>query len=173
MGAAPKTRSCFSGGTGTGEPEPEGCESKAEAARTPGAAKAPKQYRDERAGQGNATERITTLLFAAAIEKQYPNHSHFASSGLADAGIFAAALQMRGKETGPPRNTRQRPRDDANALPRVRLSRDLTLANRITGEIYWKVSPGKYVPGKVQRPPGSLSFRCPMRIWLHTAPEIP
>ena len=52
-GAAPKTRSCFSGGTGTtGEPEPEGCESKAEAAQTPGAARAPKQCRDERAGRG-------------------------------------------------------------------------------------------------------------------------
>src|SRR5439155_8329733 len=46
VGAAPQTRSCFSGGTGTGEPEPEGCESKAEASRTPGAAKAPKQCRD-------------------------------------------------------------------------------------------------------------------------------
>jgi hypothetical protein len=66
VGAAPKSRSCFSGGTGTGEPEPEGCESKAEAAQTPGAAIAPKQCRDERAGQGNATERITTLLFATA-----------------------------------------------------------------------------------------------------------
>ena len=53
VGAAPKTRSCFSGGTGTtGEPEPEGCESKAEAAQTPGAARAPKQCRDERAGRG-------------------------------------------------------------------------------------------------------------------------
>ncbi|HZF22673.1 MAG TPA: hypothetical protein VE030_04300, partial [Burkholderiales bacterium] len=46
VGAAPKTRSCFSEGTGTGEPEPEGCESKAEASQTPGAAKAPKQCRD-------------------------------------------------------------------------------------------------------------------------------
>src|SRR4029077_3509112 len=46
VGAAPKTRSCFSGGTGTGEPEPEGCQSKAEASQTPGAAKAPKQCRD-------------------------------------------------------------------------------------------------------------------------------
>ena len=36
VGAAPKSRSCFSGGTGTGEPEPEGCESKAEASQTPG-----------------------------------------------------------------------------------------------------------------------------------------
>jgi hypothetical protein len=43
-------------GTETGEPEPEGCESKAEASQLPGAAKAPKQCRDERAGQGNATE---------------------------------------------------------------------------------------------------------------------
>src|SRR5258708_6801131 len=46
VGAAPKSRSCFSGGTGTGEPEPEGCGSKAEASQTPGAAKAPKQWRD-------------------------------------------------------------------------------------------------------------------------------
>ena len=46
VGAAPTSRSCFSGGTGTGEPEPEGCESKAEASQTPGAAKTPKQCRD-------------------------------------------------------------------------------------------------------------------------------
>jgi hypothetical protein len=46
VGAAPKSGSCFSGGTGTGEPEPEGCESEAEASQTPGAAKAPKQCRD-------------------------------------------------------------------------------------------------------------------------------
>jgi hypothetical protein len=52
VGVAPKSRSCFSGGTGTGEPEPEGCESKAEASQTPGAAKAPKQCRDKRSGQG-------------------------------------------------------------------------------------------------------------------------
>src|SRR5258708_37520380 len=46
VGAAPKSRSGFSGGTGTGEPEPEGCGSKAEASQPPGAAKAPKQCRD-------------------------------------------------------------------------------------------------------------------------------
>src|SRR5436190_6095628 len=52
-GAAPQARSCFSGGTGTGEPEPERCESKAEASQLPGAAKAPKQCRDKRpSGQG-------------------------------------------------------------------------------------------------------------------------
>lgn len=45
VGAAPQARSCFSGGTGTGEPEPVRCESKAEASQTPGAAKAPKQCR--------------------------------------------------------------------------------------------------------------------------------
>ena len=68
VGAAAKTRSCFSGGTGTtGEPEPEGCESKAEAAQTPGAARAPKQCRAERAGRGNVTEQITALLVAAAV----------------------------------------------------------------------------------------------------------
>jgi len=31
VGAAPQARSCFSRGTGTGAPEPERCESKAEA----------------------------------------------------------------------------------------------------------------------------------------------
>ena len=70
VGAAPKTKSCFSGGTGTtttGEPEPEGCESKAEAAQTLGAARAPKQCRDERAGRGNVTEQITTLVVAASV----------------------------------------------------------------------------------------------------------
>jgi hypothetical protein len=57
VGAAPKTRSCFSGGTGTGEPEPEGCESKAEASQTPGAAKAPKQCRDnEQDGKRDRTD---------------------------------------------------------------------------------------------------------------------
>jgi hypothetical protein len=38
----------------------------------------------------------------------------------------------------------------------VRLTRDLTLANRITDEIYGEVSPGtqgQRLPGKVQRPP--------------------
>src|SRR5689334_16463195 len=34
--------------------------------------------------------------------------------------------------------TQQRPRDDANAHPRARLSRDLTPANRITDEITGK-----------------------------------
>jgi len=58
VGAAPQTRSCFSGGTGTGEPEPERCESKAEASQAPGAAEAPKLCRD--IGQIGRTERITT-----------------------------------------------------------------------------------------------------------------
>ena len=93
VGAAPKSRSCFSGGTGTGEPEPEGCESKAEASQPPGAAKAPKQCRDERAVQGNATERITTLLVAGRCRNgRNPNHSHFANSGMAVAGILAAVV---------------------------------------------------------------------------------
>src|SRR4030095_3076034 len=35
----PRQEAAFLGGTGTGEPEPEGCESKAEASQTPGAAK--------------------------------------------------------------------------------------------------------------------------------------
>jgi len=47
VGAAPKTRSCFSGGTGTGEPEPEWAEGKAEASQAPGAVRAPKQCRDK------------------------------------------------------------------------------------------------------------------------------
>jgi len=65
VGAAPQTRSCFSGGTGTGEPEPEGCESKAEASQTPGATKATKQCRDNE--QDRKRDRTDpTLLVAAA-----------------------------------------------------------------------------------------------------------
>ena len=66
MGAAPKTRSCFSGGTGTGEPEPEGCESKAEASQAPGAAKAPKQCRDNE--QDRKRDRTDPTLLVAAAE---------------------------------------------------------------------------------------------------------
>jgi hypothetical protein len=88
---SPDKKLHFWGNRHGGEPEPEGCESKAEASQTPGAAKAPKQCRDERAVQGNATERITTLLVAGRCRNgRNPNHSHFANSGMAVAGILAA-----------------------------------------------------------------------------------
>src|ERR1700757_4433733 len=45
----------------------KGAEGKAEASQTPGAAMAPKQCRDERAGQGTRPKRIPTLLVAAAV----------------------------------------------------------------------------------------------------------
>jgi hypothetical protein len=64
----PRQEAAFLGGPERGEPELEGCASQAEASQLLGAAKAPKQCRDERTGQGNATERITTLLVAAAVE---------------------------------------------------------------------------------------------------------
>ena len=46
VGAAPKSRSCFSGGPKRGSQNRKGAGAKAEASQPPGAAKAPKQCRD-------------------------------------------------------------------------------------------------------------------------------
>jgi hypothetical protein len=70
VGAASQTRGCFSGETGNGGARTEGCESKAEASRAPGAAQAPKRFRDKRRDRDrdrDTTERITTLSFAAVV----------------------------------------------------------------------------------------------------------
>src|SRR4051794_19345657 len=47
VGAAPKTRSGFSGGPARGNQNRNGAEGKAEASQAPGAARAPKQCRDK------------------------------------------------------------------------------------------------------------------------------
>jgi hypothetical protein len=96
VGAAPKSRSCFSGGTGTGEPEPEGCESKAEASQTPGAAKAPKQCRDNE--QDRKRDR-TDHPFAGRSRRRnavIQNHPRYASVVLeVTDGVPRAATAMR------------------------------------------------------------------------------
>ena len=55
----PSPEAAFPGGP-DGEPEPEGCESKAEASQTPGDAK-PRSSAETNEQTGNATERITNL----------------------------------------------------------------------------------------------------------------
>src|SRR6516225_8583913 len=51
VGAAPKTRSCFSGGTGTGEPEPERCRRQSRGLAGAGRRKSPEAVPRQRGKQ--------------------------------------------------------------------------------------------------------------------------
>jgi hypothetical protein len=117
VGAAPKSRSCFSGGTGTGEPEPEGCGSKAEASQTPGAARAPKQCRDnEQDRKRDQTDHHCAgrSRWRNAVVQNYPR---YASAVLeVNDGFPERQLQMRGEETGTQAGRLTRQRGDAIRL---------------------------------------------------------
>ena len=74
-----------------------------------GRRQAPKQCRDERAGQGSATEPITTLLVAAAIRNAViQTICHSEPALLEVAGVLAAAVAWL--ENWIPLSTQQRPR---------------------------------------------------------------
>jgi len=66
VGAAPEKRSCFSGGTGTGEPEPERC-GQSRSFADAGAAKAPEALPRQMGQDRERDRRITILSFAAAV----------------------------------------------------------------------------------------------------------
>ena len=91
VGAAPKSRSCFSGGTGTGEPEPQECENKAESSQMLGAAKAPKQCRDNE--QDRKRDR-TEYHFAGRSRRGnelIQDHPRYASAALEVNGRVPSA----------------------------------------------------------------------------------
>jgi hypothetical protein len=70
-GAAPKARSCFSGGDrNRGSQNRNGAIGKAEAAQAPGAARAPKQCRDLESRPGNVYEQIAIPLLASGGENR-------------------------------------------------------------------------------------------------------
>jgi hypothetical protein len=92
--------------------------------------------------QEHATERITFLLVAAAVGTPYskPSPIREPRSG-SRRGSRSGSCKCVGRKLGCPRNSAKTTRR-RHAHPRVRLSRDLTPANRITDEIYREVSPG-------------------------------
>ena len=118
VGAAPQARGCFSGGTGTGEPEPERCESKAEASQTPGAAKAPKQCRDKWAVQETRPNGSPLCRSQPPEERHNPNHRRIASPSWTLTPVFPE-WQCKGRgnreaRDSPAKMTRRRHTQTAN-----------------------------------------------------------
>jgi hypothetical protein len=66
VGAAPQARSCFSGGTGRGEPEPKGATAKQKLRRRRAPQK-PRSSAETNGRTGDATERNTMLRVAAVV----------------------------------------------------------------------------------------------------------
>ncbi len=133
VGAAPKARSCFSGGTGTGEPEPERCESKAEASQVPGAVK-PRSSAETNGQDRNATERISILLVAAAVGTPYAKSSSIGErrSGSRRRIPRAATANAWGGNRVTTPESLAKTTGERHAHPPVRISRDPTPARRIS-----------------------------------------
>src|SRR6516225_117373 len=62
VGAAPKTRSCFSGGTGTGEPEPKRCRRQSRSFAGAGRRKSPEGVPRRRGRTGNGPETVHDMV---------------------------------------------------------------------------------------------------------------
>src|SRR5215469_10574488 len=62
VGAAPKTRSCFSGGTGTGVPEPEGYRRQSRSFAGAGRRKSPEAVPRQKVGQETDREHRTSFV---------------------------------------------------------------------------------------------------------------
>jgi hypothetical protein len=127
----------------TGEPEPEGCESKAEAAQTLGAARAPKQCRDERAGRGNVTEQITALLvaYAVGIPQSKPFAIREPRSGSC-RGSRGGRCKCVVRKVDSPRYSAKTATTPMQ-YPRVRLSRVMSRRQTESPRNHREVSPGR------------------------------
>ena len=78
VGAAPKTISCFSGGTGTGEPKPERCRRQSRSFAGAGRRKSPRSSAETEGGTGNGPETPTTWLLATTEESGATRHPRLA-----------------------------------------------------------------------------------------------
>jgi hypothetical protein len=88
------------GGTGTGEPEPERCGSKAEASQTPGAAKVPNSVPRQMGGQGKATKQITPSFAHPSQQRPKSNQAAIRASRLViNDRIPKRPCKKRGQET--------------------------------------------------------------------------